>query len=718
MLLVRGADFRRIGTALAMLSLAAVTIASDRHGARARETGAVGGVGVEVIAVGAAGVPPGVTERISPVGESWIDPEILHLDTGEGLIAWQDGWSGTVWAARIDPHTGLPDGAARWQMGAGAAPVLSTNNGPEFGVDEHGWSLYYSLGASGTQVGRSQLQGATPVLSVLTHGDEHFTPMATKNATAPSTRLLVLRRPPAWGTAAWMDVAAPEQLHDITYLSTRSDGDLRWIDGTFTLVADCHPAHPGRLALIDTVTGEVTPVSDEPRRTTNPYGWHAPEAGGGLLVLGVVDDTELVAWSKVEGAWRPFLRWTPPAGAPRYIGSPEPFVAGSRSYVSLSLADSPETVPGVTDQQIWVVGVAPDRPFTVRCDDARPAPVTRVDPEVFVGAEQAFVYYYELGDGESVAYRCALGIDTARPALRAVLASQTDPAIDDLLGAHVVAVGPADARIGRLLVFYPGTGATADRYTLFLTRAAELGYHAIGLAYDNRDAVNWDICPGQPDSCYEDVRLEILMGVESGYTPPAVDADNSAFNRLTRLLSYLHDSYPDEGWDAYLTAQGPRWDRIAFAGHSQGGGHAAMTAKLHKVARALLFSATEPKAWTSEPFETSSDRLYGFVHELEPSFDPIARSWANMGLPGLLTRVDATPPPFGGSHRLTTTTDACRGDVEDRGYHHNCPVVDDYTPLDPDGTPSLQGVWDAMLAPGEVTTAPRPPRRRLSHAAP
>jgi CubicO group peptidase (beta-lactamase class C family) len=301
----------------------------------------------------------------------------------------------------------------------------------------------------------------------------------------------------------------------------------------------------------------------------------------------------------------------------------------------------------------------------------------------------------------------------AAPAIRSIAASATDPAIADLLGQHAVAVGAPGARLGRLLVLYPGTGATADRYSLFLTRAAELGYHAIGLAYDNRDAINWDICPGQPDRCYEDARLEILLGIESGYTPPSVDVDNSAFNRLTKLLSYLHGRYPDEGWDAYLAGDGPRWDRIAFAGHSQGGGHAAMTAKLHEVARAILFDATEPKAWTAAAFATSADRLYGFAHELEPIFAPITRSWANLGLPGELTNVDASPPPFGGAHRLSTATGACRGDPASAGYHHNCPVVDDYTPLDPDGNPSLRYVWDVLLEPGPrrpaaTVTAPTP----------
>lgn len=87
----------------------------------------------------------------------------------------------------------------------------------------------------------------------------------------------------------------------------------------------------------------------------------------------------------------------------------------------------------------------------------------------------------------------------------------------------------------------------------------------------------------------------------------------------------------------------------------------------------------------------------------EPIFAGIARSWANIGIPGLPTGVEATPPPFLGSHRRTTATEECRGDPESDGDDHNCPVVDDSIALTPDGTPPLRPVWDTMLE----TWAPR-----------
>jgi hypothetical protein len=282
---------------------------------------------------------------------------------------------------------------------------------------------------------------------------------------------------------------------------------------------------------------------------------------------------------------------------------------------------------------------------------------------------------------------------------RTVAPADTSPKIHPTIGDHFVAIGPASRRTGRLLVFYPGTGARPDQYSSLLRRAAQLGYHAVGLAYDNFESINFDICPGQAPSCFERARLEILLGEESGYTPPDVDADNAAFNRLVQLLRHLAASHPDEGWSAYLDAGGvPAWDRISFGGHSQGGGHAAMTARLNRVDRALLFDATEPAPWTSTAFATPAGRFFGFAHTREPIFAPIAASWQSIGIPGLLVSVDGRAAPYGGSQRLATSVAGCRGDPASAGYYHNCPVVDEYVPFAADGvTPLFQPVWDHLL---------------------
>ncbi len=281
--------------------------------------------------------------------------------------------------------------------------------------------------------------------------------------------------------------------------------------------------------------------------------------------------------------------------------------------------------------------------------------------------------------------------------VRAVPPTEADPASSRYTGDHLVAVPAPEAARGSLLVWFPGTGARPDQYSTLLRRAAELGYHVIGLDYDNRKAINFDVCPGQPPGCPEAARLEILTGEESDYIEPDVDETNAAYHRLSMLLAYEQAQHPDERWDAYLDGGSPRWDRITVAGHSQGGGHAAMTAKLHEVERLVLFGATEPAAWTLEPFATPSERFWGLAHTEEPIFAGISRSWDNLALPGDLDEVSATPPTDG-PHRLATTWPDCSGDPTSRGYHHNCYSVDEYLPAtDAGDEPVFQPLWDYLL---------------------
>lgn len=209
------------------------------------------------------------------------------------------------------------------------------------------------------------------------------------------------------------------------------------------------------------------------------------------------------------------------------------------------------------------------------------------------------------------------------------------------------------------------------------------------------------ICAGSNDpNCPELVRLEILDGTDRS-TYIDVDRANSIENRLIELLQFLDASYPGEGWGGYLDGAGQlRWDLMAFAGHSQGAGHAAMIGKLHLVHRVALFSGTEPAPWTSQPLATPSDRYYGLVHELEDLYAPIVLSWSYLSIPGALTNVDINSPPYGGSHRLQTQVVPAGTTPGGAPNYHGSVVNDQSTPLAADGqTPLLRAVWVTMIGP-------------------
>jgi pimeloyl-ACP methyl ester carboxylesterase len=273
--------------------------------------------------------------------------------------------------------------------------------------------------------------------------------------------------------------------------------------------------------------------------------------------------------------------------------------------------------------------------------------------------------------------------------------SMTGAQIRNATGQHFAIAPAAGIRTERLLVFLPGSGGRPDFYRSFLRHAAERGHFAIGLAYENAAAVN-KLCASAPSpTSQEEERTEIITG--AARSPLLiVDAPNSIDNRVRALLAWLDRSFAEEGWGRFLANGEPRWDRVIVAGHSQGGGHAAMIARLRVVDRAILFSATEPARWTTATFATPKSRLYGFAHQRESAYRAFSTSWRLIGMAGPLTTVDAASPPFGGAHQLQTSVDTCRSvAIVDR--FHNCVITDAVTPRTPNGQPVFAPVWTFLL---------------------
>jgi hypothetical protein len=303
----------------------------------------------------------------------------------------------------------------------------------------------------------------------------------------------------------------------------------------------------------------------------------------------------------------------------------------------------------------------------------------------------------------------APGRSSAGIEVREIDAASTDPAIDvPGIGLHYVALD-STRPASHLLLFFPGTTASPAMYATLLRRAAELGHRVIGLSYLNRESVNFDYCPDQLNTgCHKDVRIEILTG-EDRSPLLSVTRANSAYYRVVALLRHLDRSYPQEGWSRFLDGEEPRWERLIVSGQSQGGGHAALTAKLHEVARAVLLSATEPAPWTLDPSATPASRYFGLVHMLEPIQPPIIRSWNNLGLPGTLVDVDQQVPPYGDSQRLSASRIDCSGDPATSGFYHNCTSVEGWMPPpDANGTPAYQSAWDYLYALPTTTEGSSP----------
>jgi len=267
---------------------------------------------------------------------------------------------------------------------------------------------------------------------------------------------------------------------------------------------------------------------------------------------------------------------------------------------------------------------------------------------------------------------------------------------------NVVVTHATAASSQKLVVFLAGSNGAPGGYRGALAVAARLGHRVIGLTYPNSWTID-QLCSGNADvDCDRKVRIEIITGQD---TSPLVSVDraNSIENRLKTLLVYLKAQQPGKGWEQFLVADVIQWDKIIVAGHSQGGGHAAMIAKLNLVSRVAMFAApadynetlNAPSPWISERGLTPNSAHYGFDHRDDPLVR-YAAIWNAFGLPtyGPITVVDGAESPFGCSRQLITQRTPPSGVTATQ--LHNSVVVDGATPVTI-GEPDFAPAWALMF---------------------
>jgi hypothetical protein len=246
-----------------------------------------------------------------------------------------------------------------------------------------------------------------------------------------------------------------------------------------------------------------------------------------------------------------------------------------------------------------------------------------------------------------------------------VAPSAMDPALAGSTAPHRVYFDPEAARRNELLLFLPGTGGVnAGAPRPFSVIAAELGYHVIELAYP--DAVSATICWRNSDpSCFENFRREIIEGIDASPLISIARGD-SIDNRLEKLLRLLDAKQPRRNWGQFLNPAGAiAWRKVAVAGQSQGGGHAALIARDHETARVLLFASPKDyDPWRHKPAtwyrrgRTPLERFFAFddVYDRQGcTFPEQIENYRAMGMVDTPVNVEDEAPPYENSHILITS---------------------------------------------------------------
>jgi hypothetical protein len=249
-----------------------------------------------------------------------------------------------------------------------------------------------------------------------------------------------------------------------------------------------------------------------------------------------------------------------------------------------------------------------------------------------------------------------------------------------------------------------------SQYQLILKAGARRGFHTLGLDYPNPSAVGVLCAASSDPDCFWDVRRTIVTGAPGLSVDISVTPPNAIVTRLTEAVAYLNTTYPGEAWGQYLLASGALdWSKVIVGGHSQGGAHAGVMAKLYAMARTCYFASppdwnaanhptapNTPAAWEAYANLTPAAQQFGFGGLQDPSvpYAQLSVIWQTLGLGafGAAVSVDGNTPPYSGSHMLTTN--ATPAISNDPGTPlHGLTVRDVFTPLDASGQPVFDAAW-------------------------
>ena len=288
----------------------------------------------------------------------------------------------------------------------------------------------------------------------------------------------------------------------------------------------------------------------------------------------------------------------------------------------------------------------------------------------------------------------------------------TDSNIEIEIKKHQIYLNPSCIQNDKLLLHLVGSIDNPESTTYFPIIAANNGYKAISLKYPNKTAAVLACGNSNDIDCYSNFREEIIFGNDSSPNV-SVDSNNCIINRTEKLLSYLHELFPSENWDAFLNSNGSiNWSKIVLSGHSQGGGHAGFIAKLYEVNRVLMFAAPNDYSnffsstanWVTTPSITPDTNYYAFGNLFDDvvDFEKQFEIWEDMKLFDFAdsTNVDKSVCNYNNSKILYTKDESSTG----FSGNHNSVIIDNYTPIT-NNIPDFTPVWEYMLGICDVVSS-------------
>jgi len=302
---------------------------------------------------------------------------------------------------------------------------------------------------------------------------------------------------------------------------------------------------------------------------------------------------------------------------------------------------------------------------------------------------------------------------------------------------HFVMI-PNDGHVKKVMVYLPGTTDRPELSSCLLKSVSEtLNFPTIGLSYaylssgDNfRNGKCASLEPlAEQVLCLQEQHTDAIDGGDYGATHftdsgsafwVEVKPENSITARLGKLLQYLDNQNPGNGWgDLYVgdTAPKPMWENIYVMGHSQGAGHAAYLGAAKKILGASMLSGPQDECidcpvgtdfWIDGKYKTKT-QYTAFASGDEPLYPVMTDNWLRMKEAGATTWGEPTDVDF-----ALTPVDACASPLVTHvkyaptstcgGKEHCSTAIDDSVPFLIKSTNETYYLYDNIVWPAIAST--------------
>jgi hypothetical protein len=202
----------------------------------------------------------------------------------------------------------------------------------------------------------------------------------------------------------WKDTTDPQAVEHLMPIADQTGGgSRRWVPGTRKVIFSgaAAPDSSGKIYqqvfLFDTDTNVLQQLTFEPTTKWGAFMWRAPEFNNEYVFFTVADRTMIKVYRQLPDShgvptWTEITSVSMPASMP-YAWSPEPFVYNGRSYIFTQVSSSSAANDMSVPTQIAMTGIDPAKPnFRMLTNDSNTRRV-RMDPEYYITAQGAFIYY-------------------------------------------------------------------------------------------------------------------------------------------------------------------------------------------------------------------------------------------------------------------------------------------------------------------------------------